>query len=104
MCAYAGRGSDLEWPHDADARDQREDPAQDRDFPIIAGYWHPMADAQHATRGHPHCRPGVRRDGCRVLRRLQNKPAEVGVLGEIADVLLHVVGVDLDGLAMAVGC
>jgi hypothetical protein len=36
-------------------------------------------------------------------RELQNKPAQIGVLGEIADVLLDIVGIDLDGLAMAVG-
>ena len=35
--------------------------------------------------------------------RLQNKPAEIGVLGQIADVLFHVGGVDLDRLAGAVG-
>ena len=34
---------------------------------------------------------------------LQNKPAQIRVLGEVADVLLHIVGVDLDGLAVAVG-
>ena len=34
---------------------------------------------------------------------LQNKPAQVGVLGEIADVLLHIGGVDLHRLAGAVG-
>ena len=33
---------------------------------------------------------------------LQNKPAQIGVLGEVADVLLHVIGIDLDGLAMTV--
>src|SRR5262245_30526817 len=37
-------------------------------------------------------------------RQLQDKPAQIRVLGEVADVLLHIVGVDLDGLAMAVGC
>lgn len=35
--------------------------------------------------------------------KLQNKPAEVRVLGEIADMTLDVSGVDLDGLAGAVG-
>ena len=34
---------------------------------------------------------------------LQDKPAEVRVLGEIADMLLDVVGIDLDGFAIAVG-
>ena len=36
-------------------------------------------------------------------RCLQNKPAQIRILGEIADVLLHVGGVDLHGLAGAVG-
>jgi len=36
-------------------------------------------------------------------RRLQNKPAEVAVLGEVADVLVNVGGVDLDALAVLVG-
>src|SRR5450631_3928951 len=34
---------------------------------------------------------------------LQDEPAQIRVLGEIADVLLHIVGIDLDGLAIAVG-
>src|SRR5262249_54163383 len=34
---------------------------------------------------------------------LQNEPAQVGVLGEVADMLVHIVGVDLDGFAVAVG-
>src|SRR6185312_8481962 len=36
------------------------------------------------------------------VRPLQNKPAQIGVLGEIADVLLHIIGIYLDGLAMTV--
>ena len=43
--------------------------------------------------------PGFRPDDV----KLQNKPAEVRVLGEIADMLLNIVGVDLNGFAMAVG-
>ena len=35
---------------------------------------------------------------------LQDKSAQIGVLGEVADVLLHVIGIDLDGLAMTVRC
>jgi len=35
--------------------------------------------------------------------RSQNKSAEIGVFGEIADVLMHVGGVDLDCLPGAVG-
>src|SRR4051794_20241442 len=35
-------------------------------------------------------------------KSLQNEPAQVSVLGEVADVLLHVIRVDLDGLAVAV--
>jgi hypothetical protein len=34
---------------------------------------------------------------------LKNKPAQIGVLGEVADVLVHIGGVDLDGFAGAVG-
>ena len=34
---------------------------------------------------------------------LQDKPAEIGVLGEVADMLLHILGVDLDRIAGAVG-
>jgi len=32
---------------------------------------------------------------------LQNEPAEIGVLGEVADVFLHEIGIDPDGLAGA---
>src|SRR6516162_2909268 len=35
-------------------------------------------------------------------RQLQDKSAEVGVLGEVADVLLHIVGIDPHRLAVAV--
>ena len=38
-----------------------------------------------------------------VTSALQNKPAQIRVLGEIADVLLHIGGVDLHRLAGAVG-
>ena len=38
--------------------------------------------------------------GC---RHLKDKAAQVGVLGKIADVLLHIGGVDLDRLAGPVG-
>jgi hypothetical protein len=34
--------------------------------------------------------------------KLKDKPAQIRVLGEIADVLLHIGGVDPDGLAIAV--
>src|SRR5215475_10311165 len=30
--------------------------------------------------------------------KLQNKPAQIGVLGEVADMLLHVIGIDLHRL------
>ena len=33
---------------------------------------------------------------------LQNKPAQIRILRQIADMLLHVIGVDPDGLAVAV--
>src|SRR5262245_30615178 len=38
-----------------------------------------------------------------VLRPLQDEPRQIRVLGEIADVLVHVGGVDRNGLAGAVG-
>lgn len=36
-------------------------------------------------------------------KRLQNKPAQIRILREIADMLLHIGGVDGDGLAAHVG-
>jgi hypothetical protein len=45
--------------------------------------------------------PSLRRGA--ELPSLQNEPAEICVLGEIADVFLDIVGVDLDGFAVAVG-
>src|SRR5712672_1604625 len=44
--------------------------------------------------------PGLRRDDDATS---QNEPAQIRVLGEIADMFLHVIGIDLDGLAIAVG-
>ena len=34
----------------------------------------------------------------------ENESTEIGVLGQVANVLLHVFGIDLDVLAGAVGC
>src|SRR5271163_2427949 len=45
----------------------------------------------------------IRRRRVSISRPLQDEPAQIGVLGEVADVLLHIVGVDLDRLAGTVG-
>src|SRR5579863_7172013 len=37
-----------------------------------------------------------------VMTVLQNKPAQVGILGEVADVLLNILRIDQDGFAVAV--
>src|SRR5271156_615924 len=45
----------------------------------------------------------IRRRRVSISRPLQNEPAQICVLGEVADVLLHVAGIDLDRLAGTVG-
>src|SRR5262245_17350763 len=46
-----------------------------------------VIDARRATRANPD---------------LQDEPAEIAIPGEVADMLLHIVGVDLNGLAVAI--
>ena len=45
----------------------------------------------------------LRNTRAQVAGRLQDKSAQIRILGQIADVLLHISGVDLDRLAGAVG-
>src|SRR5215467_12945704 len=65
--------------------------------------WRRFAKSAASSRANRRSRAnagsGGNRDG-----RLQNKSAEIGVFGEIAHVLMHVGGVDLDCLPGAVGC
>jgi hypothetical protein len=44
---------------------------------------------------HDPARGSVLRCRLAAARKLQDEPAQIGVLGEVADVLVHVIGVDL---------
>src|ERR1700730_9252372 len=84
---------------------------QDRKAKQVLGADYHTADERGATRHYSRCRPGQakrepgrRSDTKTGGQKLQNKPAQIRVLGEVADVLLHVGGIDQDGLAMAVRC
>src|ERR1700730_5232934 len=71
-------------------------------------YFRQMSSALAPETGHRRVhlakstRPGTQRRA-RGLSSSQYESAQVGVLGEVADVLVHVAGVDLHRLARTVG-